>query len=326
MSKKSQTLKSNKQLRRRWMTFLRMFRYGVNNFSRNAWLTVAATAVMTITLLVILSTVLTQRIFNDTITDLRSKVDISIYLNNNTTQKDVDAMKQKLSRLSNVQSVRYISPTQAQEIYNEQNKTDLALLQDLADITKDSGSLIPSSFRVHVKELEKVNEIKNFVDHDATFQANINSRLPNYGGSKQEAINSIARTASFAESAGLTMSAVFVVISIMIIFNTIRMAIFNRREEIQMMKLIGADKGFIRGPFVIEACMYGFFAALISVGLIYIVMVSAQPALSSYGITTGPTVGFMETFPALVLLVAIIIGALLGIVSSMLAVRRYLKV
>lgn len=326
MSKKSPALKQNKQLRRRWMTFLRMFRYGVNNFSRNAWLTVAATAVMTITLLVILSTVLTQRIFNDTITDLRSKVDISIYLNNNTTQKDVDSMQQKLSQLRNVATVRYISPTEAQQIYNEQNKTDLSLLKELADITKDTGSLIPSSFRVRVKDLEKVAEVKNFVDHDTTFQTNINSRLPNYGGDKQEAINSIARTASFAESAGLIMSAIFVIISIMIIFNTIRMAIFNRREEIQMMKLIGADKGFIRGPFVIEACMYGFFAALIAVGVVYVVMVSAQPALSAYGINTGPTVGFMEAYPALVLLAAIVIGAVLGIVSSMLAVRRYLRV
>jgi cell division transport system permease protein len=323
---KTPKLKQNMQMRRRWMTFLRMFRYGVNNFSRNAWLTVAATAVMTITLLVILTTVLTQRIFNDTITDLRSKVDISIYLKNDTPQKDIDAMQKKLVGLSNVASVRYISPAEAQSIYNEQNKTDLSLLKELADITKDTGSLIPSSFRIRVKDLEKVDDVKNFVNKDTTFQADINSKLPNYGGDKQEAINSIARTASFAESAGLTMSIIFVIISILIIFNTIRMAIFNRREEIQMMKLIGADKNFIRGPFIIEACMYGFFAALVAVGSIYALMVTAQPTLSGYGITTGPTVNFMETFPALVLLIAIVIGALLGIISSMLAVRRYLKV
>lgn len=323
---KTPKLKSTMQMRRRWMTFLRMFRYGLNNFSRNAWLTVAATAVMTITLLVILSTVLTQRIFNDTITDLRSKVDISIYLKNTTPQKDIDVLQKKLTSLKNVASVRYISPDEAQTIYNEQNSTDLSLLKELADITKDTGSLIPSSFRVRVKDLEKVDEVKNFVNKDATFQADINSKLPNYGGDKQQAINSIARTATFAENAGLIMSIIFVFISIMIIFNTIRMAIFNRREEIQMMKLIGADKGFIRGPFIIEACMYGFFAALVAVGLIYLVMVSAQPTLSGYGVNTGPTVAFLESFPALVLLAAIVIGALLGIISSMLAVRRYLKV
>lgn len=328
MSAKTSTiLKQNTQFRRRYMAFIRMVRYGINNFSRNAWLTTAATAVMTITLLIILTSYLSHNIFNDTISSLRQKVDISIYLKDGATPSDVQQMQTELQNQSNTESVRYISPSDAQKLYNEQNKNDLAQLQALADITKDTGPLFPGSFRIKVKDLGKLDELKSLVDHDKTFQANLNPLAPpSYGGDKQSAIDNIARTAVFAEQAGLIASIIFVIISTLIIFNTIRMAIFNRREEIQMMKLIGADKGFIRGPFIVEAIMYGFFAAIISVGLAYAAVIGAQGKLAEYGITTGPTVQMLQTYPALIILATILIGAILGIISSQMAVRRYLRV
>jgi len=309
------------------MTFLRMVRYGVNNFSRNAWLTTAATAVMTVTLVVILTTVLSQLVFDDTIGDLRRKVDISIYLRNDTPAASVKVMQQKLEALPNTAAVRYISPAEAQSIYNDQNKTDANQLKELGDILRDTGPLIPSSFRVRVNDLNKLNDLKKLVSSDQTFQNSISPKLPpSYGGDRQAVIANIARTADFTEKAGLAASIVFVVISVMIIFNTIRMAIFNRREEIQMMKLIGADKSFIRGPFVVEACMYGFFAAVITVGLVYVGLLTSHDKIASYGVSVDRTVALMQNDTALVLLVTIVIGAVLGVISSQLAVRRYLKV
>lgn len=326
MATDTNNLKNNTQFRRRYMTFVRMVRYGVNNFSRNAWLTTAATAVMTITLIIILTSFLTQHVFDDTITTLRKKVDISIFLKKDVSDDAVKTMQSSLEKLPNVASVRYITSDEAQKLYNQQNVQDAELLKQLGDIEQDTGSLLPSSFRIQVRDLGKINELKTFVDHDATFRSNINTTAKPTYGDNQGAIDNIARTAVFAERAGLFASILFVVISSLIIFNTIRMAIFNRREEIQMMKLIGADRSFIRGPFIVEAVMYGFFAALIATGSVYLVMVLIQDKLSQYGISVGPTIAMMDEFPGLILLGTIIAGALLGVLSSQMAVRRNLKV
>ena len=139
-------------------------------------------------------------------------------------------------------------------------------------------------------------------------------------------IDTINEWATIAERGGVIAGSVFVAISMLIIFNTIRMAIFNRREEIQMMKLIGADKNFIRGPFVVEAVMYGFFAALIATGLGFALLYWLEKPLSGYGVAVGPTLGLMTLFAPVVLFIMILIGAVIGVVSSRLAVRRYLKV
>lgn len=322
----SARLRNNVKFRRRWMTFLRMTRYGINNFSRNAWLTVAATAVMTITLLVILTTVTTQRVFVDTIDQLKSKVDISIFLKKEVTDKQAGELKKRLERLPNVSGVDYISAREAQQIYNDSESGDVSYLQDLSDIIQEQGVLVPASLQVRLKDLGQIEGLKNLVSNDKAFKEAVSTdNPPSYEG-KQVAIDNIARAMVFAQRAGIGISIVFTIVSVMIIFNTIRMAIFNRREEIQMMKLIGADRSFIRGPFIVEAAMYGFFAAVLAVGLIYLAVYIAQGPLSQYGIVVEPTLRAMESQPGLVVLAAIAVGALIGVISSQLAVRRYLKV
>jgi cell division transport system permease protein len=104
------------------------------------------------------------------------------------------------------------------------------------------------------------------------------------------------------------------------------MAIFNRRDEIEMMKLIGADKSFIRGPFVVEAIVYGFIAALVATLIGLTVLILWSPNLQSYGIVMQPTVDFLTSYIGFVLLGMIFLGALVGTISSLLATRRYLKI
>jgi len=268
-----------------------------------------------------------QHVFDDTITSVRQKIDISIYLKKGVSDSDIKTMQNNLEKQSNIEGVTYVTPEQAQKNYNKQNKDDTDLLKQLGDIEGSAGgSLLPGSFSVRVKDLGKINELKSYVDKNSLFQANLNPDVAPSYGDKQGAIENIANTAVFAERVGLFASVLFVVISSLIIFNTIRMAIFNRREEIQMMKLIGADRSFIRGPFIVEAVMYGFFAALLATGLVYTIMVLVQDKLSQYGVTVGPTVQIMQNYPGLILLATIVAGAVLGVASSQLAVRRNLKV
>ncbi len=319
----SKTVSQQKRHRRQWVTFMRMCRYGVNNFTRNAWLTIAATAIMTITLLVVFVSFVSHNVLVDTVDQLRDKVNMSIYLTTETSTEDVDKAVVEIKKLDSVSAVTVKSPEQAREDFVQQNKEDSGAL----DAVKEATNKFPWTLNIKVADINDTSELATIVTENKVVSAHIDpNRDPSFAGSRRSAIESIGRAANFAQQIGIIASAIFVGISMLIIFNTIRMAIFNRREEIQMMKLIGAERSFIRGPFLVEAIVYGFFAALIATGLGYAFLVFAAPSLQTYDINVEPTLDLMTYYAGFVLLAMIGIGALIGVISSLLATRRYLKI
>ncbi|MEI6053798.1 MAG: permease-like cell division protein FtsX [Candidatus Saccharibacteria bacterium] len=317
-------MKKNNQKRtnRKLLTFFRMFRYGFDSFIRNSWLSVAATAVMTITLLIIFLAFVAQNVLNDTINDLSNKVDMSIYLKTETTDQDSEELILELKKLSSVRSVTYISAIQAREQIIEANKAD----NNVLDAIKEATNKNPATLRVVIKDINDTSQLKNFVDNSELLKDHKSTEYePSFAGERRNTIQSIARAVSFAQKVGIAAGSIFIFISSLIIFNTIRMAIFNRREEIQMMKLIGADKSFIRGPFLVEAIIYGFIAALIATGIGIWALFSSITVLASYQIAIQPTIGLITQYGYLIGLVMILIGAIIGIISSLFATYRYLK-
>jgi len=313
-----------KRHRRQWITFLRMCRYGVNNFSRNAWLTIAATAIMTITLLVVFVTLAARNVLLDTVAEIRDKVDMSIYVKTDTSDEDIKKIEGGLRALKkSVRDVHYISPQEARENFAQANSGDAGTLNALNEATNE----FPGTFRISPVDINKTDELRHYVETDPTVKADIDpDRAPSFAGDRRTAIENIGRWVSFAERAGLVASVVFIAISSLIVFNTIRMAIFNRRDEIQMMKLIGADRNFIRGPFVVEAVVYGFIAAVIATALGVGLLFASQETLLNYGIIIDGTLKLVTVYIGVVLLAMIFLGALIGIISSLLATRRYLKI
>ena len=122
------------------------------------------------------------------------------------------------------------------------------------------------------------------------------AREPSFEGNRRVAIDNIGRWVGFAEKLGIVISIVLVGRSSLIVFNTIRMAIFNRKEEIQMMKLIGADKSFVRGPFIVEAIVYGVVAAILATGLGVTMIHLASDTLEAYGIIVSNTLEFIYIY------------------------------
>jgi cell division transport system permease protein len=313
-----------KRHRRQWITFLRMCRYGVNNFSRNAWLTIAATAIMTITLLVVFVTLAARNVLLDTVSVIRDKVDMSIYVKTDTSEEDVQKIVSGLKALkSSVRDVSYISPSQGRNDFAQDHAADSGTLNALNEATNE----IPGTFRIKPVDINKTDELRHFVKTNPTVKANLDpDHAPTFAGDRRTAIENIGRWVSFAERAGLIASVIFIAISSLIVFNTIRMAIFNRRDEIQMMKLIGADRSFIRGPFIVEAVVYGMIAAVIATGLGVGLLYASRGTLDSYQIAVGGTLNLITTYIAFVSLGMIALGSVIGIVSSLLATRRYLKI
>lgn len=319
----SKAFAQQKRHRRQWVTFMRMCRYGINNFTRNAWLTLAATAVMTITLFVIFSSVVARQVLVDTVTSLRDSVNMSIYVTTDIEDAAVEQIRTDLEALDSVLEVAYITPEQARENFVQDNRNDPETL----DAVKEASNRFPGTFNIKVENINDTSELAAFVETNETVKANLDpARDPSFAGERRDAIQKIADTAQFALQVGVVTSIVFVGMSMLIIFNTIRMAIFNRREEIQMMKLIGAERSFIRGPFVVEAIVYGFFAAILASGLGYALLQLVAPSLREAEVTIQPTLDASVYYAGFILLGMIIIGAIIGIVSSLLATRRYLKV
>lgn len=309
--------------RRQMLTYVRMVRYGVNNFSRNAWLTIAATAVMTITLMVVFTTLVARNVLLDTVGEIRNNVDMSIYVKNDISPADVTAIQTKLRKLPTVKAVRYVTPDEARANFAQEKKGDAGALTALNVATNQ----FPGTFRIKIADINNTTQLQHFVTSDPTYKADKDpNRDPSFAGDRKSAIEGIGRTISFAEKAGLVASIVFVAIASLIVFNTIRMAIFNRKDEIQMMKLIGADRSFIRGPFIVEAVVYGVIAAVVATGVGVAALYATSDKLVSYGVVMHGTMTLIIAYLAFVVLGMMILGALIGVISSLLATQRYLKI
>ncbi|MCL2174302.1 ABC transporter permease [Candidatus Saccharibacteria bacterium] len=307
---------------RRMLTRSRVIRYGLRNLTRNAWLTIAATAVMTVTLLIILATVVMSQMLSSTVVKLRDNIDVSIYFDPKT---DDDTLRNLAGKMQLVENVKGVTISNSQSEYDkfvEENKNDRNLIKTIADIEIN----FPAVMHVKINDLNNVQPIRNMVEEDPQYQKWIYTRRqPTYAGDQQQTINTIASWADLAQRGGLTAAAVFLIISILVIFNTIRMAIFSRREEIEMMKLVGADKSFIRGPFLIEAAIYGILAALIATALGFAAFAWLTPRLSNYGVMVDSVQEMMVSWWWVVLAAMIAIGVAIGYVSARLSARRYLK-
>lgn len=282
----------------------------------------AATAVMVITLTIVMTTFMVRMVFNDTLSIIRKKIDVSVYLKDDIKAEDQAALTKAIEQVPIVTKIDYISKDDARQVFVEEFRDDPQQLQALSEF--GDASPLPASLRVHVNDPNRLNEVLEVLNEEKNKAL---QSAPALGSpERRQTVERIANVARFSEIVGLIGSGIFLTISIMIIFNTISMAIFNRRDEIEIMKLIGAEKSFIRGPFIVEASLYGAIAALISVVLAYGALVVIGPSIASYDIEINPTISFFTTWPALIILAQVLIGVMIGIISSLLAMRRHLKV
>ncbi|GAC1369821.1 MAG: permease-like cell division protein FtsX [Candidatus Saccharimonadales bacterium] len=293
---------------------------GSRNFLRNAWLSTAATAVMTVTLTLIMMSFISNLALTATIKGVTDKIDVSIFLKNDLTQNQVDGLESNLKKSSNVESLTYVSPQQAILNYKEQNKNNPQLLAAL----DQAGNALPSSIQIKAKDPKKLDTIEAIVNQPDNKALLDPTAPPSYSGKRKGTIDRIVNFSNFFRTAGLGISVVFLVISTLIIFNTIRMAIFTRRDEIEIMKLVGATKWFIRGPFVFEAVLYGIIAAIIATVLSYGILYGGATRVAGY-IDFASTLYFFKSYAPLIIASEFLIGLIIGGCSSLLAMSRYLK-
>ena len=309
---------------KRLNTFRRVLRTGLLNFVRNAWLSVAAIAVMVVTLTIILFSLVANATFNHTIQQITSKINISVYLKDSVTTSQRNRLMDDLRHQSNVRQVNYVSKTDALAKYRADNASNQSLLQAISE----TGNPLPASISVDPQDPTQIQTIKDFLDKPENKALQDPQAPISYSGTRKVAIDNITHATNILRRAGVVSVAVFAVISVLIIFNTIQMAIFNRRDELTIMRLLGATTWYIRGPFVVESIMYGLIAAVASVAIINAIFVTAASALqaSSLGLLDIQYSGqfFRANFWKL-LGMQLLVGVVIGMISAVVATRRYLK-
>ena len=311
----------NTQRRRTILTWTRVVRYGLRNFTRNAWLTVAATAVMTITLLIIFVTAVASSVLNETITSQREKMDLPFYIRHDASQAVLDELVAELDSQPNVDSVS-LSTSDAE--YREASKDNVDAWQLI--IEEGVEPTFPSVIHVKLIDMDQRQALEDYVANDSQFQEWIDGSVTGSQSieARQQTINKLSNIMSYASKAGIVAAVIFIVISVLIIFNTIRMTIFSRRDEISMERSIGADNYFIRGPFLVEAELYGIIAAVLAMILGYLTLTKLLPSLGSY-IEVAKTQAMVTQWWWLMLLAMLVLGFLIGDLSARMALRKYLK-
>jgi len=312
----------------RMRTNARVLKYGAKSFVRNTWLSVAAIAIMCVTLIVLSATVIATHAMSTVIGKIEQQVDMSIYLKQGTTQEQIDQVVTKMSQLETVVEVTSTSPAEANAAAIEKI---LARTRDLSPKEKETyrqnlleaPNKLPWTLNVKLSNLDDTNELEDFVSNDKTLADLLDANNPpSYASERRDTIDRIADMMNRIELIGLVAGGIFALIAILVVFNTIRMAIYNRKEEIHMMRLVGASRWFIVGPFVVEASFYGIVAAVIAGVVAYVGTFALQ---AQFGTTLDPTIGIMKDYWYFVVLSLLGSGILIGVISSLLATRKYLR-
>ena len=297
----------------------RLINSGFTNFFRNIWLSIAATSVMAITLFIISTIIVLYALTSLSINNVKDKVGISAYFNNQTTEQEILAVKSELESLSGVKHVEYIPKTVAKEKFIEAHKDEPLLLETLNEF-KDSENPLPNSFAIRAYELSDYSQIADVLKSE---------RYSPYFDRVRDnsvVIERLFKITDTITKLGVLLAAVFVVVTMMVMFNTIRLTIYNRREEVEIMRLVGATNWYIRWPFIIEGIMYAVLAtaitSLVMFTLLMLMSGRVEQFLSLKDLGGSLINGLMWQLVALNLIASL--G--LGIISSTIAIRRYLKI
>jgi len=294
----------------------RNLRFALNSAWQSFWrnLAVSTAAVLSITLILILAGVnlLVGHAFSQVLDGFRAKVsEISVNVADGTPLQAVYDFQQQLASDPRVTSVKFITKDEALAQFKA-DPNNVVLAQQI------DGNPLDAKLEVRVARLDDVAAI----DTLARRWSGVDPTDPtNYQG---DFVNRMLQLSTWLGIAGVGLLAILVVVSIVIVMNTIRTAVYHRRKEIEVMKLVGATEWFVRGPFVIEGVMTGLIAASFALALL---VIAYQPAVDRF----RADVAFIPLSydPAFVVSLAqdlLIGGALLGALGSYIGVRRYVKI
>tara|TARA_B100001540_G_scaffold301029_1_gene307053 strand:+ start:504 stop:1427 length:924 start_codon:yes stop_codon:yes gene_type:complete len=299
----------------------RIAQAGFHGFWRNGFVSLASVLVMTITLLVIGSTIFSSAVFDATLKTIENKVDVNVYFVPEASEESILSMKSDIEGLPEVASVTYVSREQALEDLVERRRDDQVVLQALEEVGENP---LGAKLNVRAKEPSQYQGVADYLG-TRTEMLNGTPLIDNINFAKnKEAIDRLSQVIDTAQHVSVFLTIMLVVISVLITFNTIRLGIYVSREEISVMRLVGAGVMYIRGPFVFTGIMYGVVAGILSMIIFYPVAYYLGDLTEHIFVSINVFEYYISNFGQLFVIV-VGSGIIIGAVSSYLAVKRYLK-
>lgn len=303
-----------------FVTTKRLIHSGLTNFFRNIWVSIAATSMVTITLFIISTMIILYTLTNISIQNSTDKVGVvTAYFNDQTTDNEIATVKTEVEAIPGVKSVDYTSKEQAKALFQQRHADEPSLLQTLNEFS-DSENPIPASFAVHADNLS---------DYSSIYQTLKSDRFAPYFQTvrdNQKVIDKLYAIIQFITRFGILLALIFMLVTIMVTFNTIRLTIYNRREEVEIMRLVGATNWFIRWPFLIEGMMYGVFATILTSLIVFGILTLLSGRVEQFLSITALGNNLVTALFWKILLVNFVASIVLGVVASTIAMRRYLKI
>lgn len=299
----------------------RVVKAGFVGFWRNTYVAASSIFVLTIALFVIGATMFLNQLLAVSLDMIESKVDINVYFVPEAAQEDIERIVASVEALPDVSSVEFTSREDALLKYREGNQGDEIALQALEEL--DSNPL-GANIAIQAKETSQYESVARFLEEQHELeqpQTPVIDKI-NYNRTK-DSIDALTSIINVTEQASMIVMIVLLAAAVLITFNTVRLAIYTSREEIAIMRLVGAGNMYIRGPFMLQGILYGFVSGVLALLIFYPVLVWLGPRTEAFfelNLFNYYMAHFGEIFGILVG-----IGVLLGLFSSTFAVARYLR-
>jgi cell division transport system permease protein len=305
-----------------WVNLKRILKSGASNFWRNGIVSLSSILVMAITLLILSFVLFTNAIVNHTLISLKNSVDVSINLLDGAAEERIMALTDDLEKLSDVESVEYVSKDQALDNFIQRNSSDnprlLAIVKELPE------NPILAYINIKATEIDKYESIQNFLNQNYP-EDKVDSIIKNINyANKQVVIDRLLSITSATEFLGIFIMVVFLLLSILITLNTIRLTIFISREEIKLMNLVGASRFYISGPFMVVGGMYGAISAILILIVMYPITYLIGPRIKDAFFDFNLFSYYISNFGTF-FVILFFSGVIIGVISSSIATKKYLK-
>lgn len=300
------------------MTLLiRIIKSGWMDFKRNSGLSVAAIFIMVLAISMATSLFLFRESSQILTKNIEEKLDMYVYFNDELSSDEILAIQKELSGVSGIKDVVYISKDEALQKFVLKHRDDQSIMESLRELGKNP---LLSSINIQAWEASQYAAISNFLIN-SDFSSLI-SKIDYQ--QKKPAIERLASISSGINNAGIIANIILALAAILVAFNTVRLAIYNSKEEIETMRLVGASNNFIRGPFLVQGVIVGFLSAVIAllifgVGLLFLNS-GLKLLLSGFNLF-----GYFISNLPVIFLTQLAFGIGLGVISSHLAIRKYLR-
>lgn len=310
-----------------WLNFKRIFRAGFINFFRNAFVSLSAVLIMSIALFVISITIFSNASLQSSLEGIKQKVDVNVYFLPTVSEEAVLGIKREIESLPEVEEVEYVSREQALENFEFRHRNDEEILEALNELDENPLGAI---LNVKAKETSQYESVALFLDQN--YPVDLPESIidtVNYNQNK-EVIDRLNEIITKEERKDFFTIILFNLIAIIITFNTIRLTIYISRDEVRVMKLVGASNSYVTGPFVVTGVFYGLISSFVVLALLYVLTYYDSPIL--YGSVVESLFDEFSLFGYYlsnffeIALILIASGVLIGAISSYIAVKKYLKV